>query len=262
MMTEPVQAALELGPKGKRFVAYAPAWPGWSRGEKTEQDAIDTLEAYRERYRPVAERAGFGDEFVAAGELDVVERYVGTGSTDFWGISFAASPGEVGPMSEDVLERKLALLRACWAYFDEVLGRVTPELKKGPRGGGRDRDDILNHTYGTERTQMAVKVGVKTPEGVQLTAEGRNAPRELSRGDSRVQRRGEEGANLGTPVPVAAHRLSHDGPRLGNGRQDDGVSQVAGFELVSLTGLDWAPEAYTLVISRTQRPPNVDAAAM
>jgi hypothetical protein len=45
-------------------------------------------------------------------------------------------------------------------------------LKKGPRGGGRDRDDILNHTYGTERTQMAVKVGVRTPQGVMLTPEG------------------------------------------------------------------------------------------
>jgi hypothetical protein len=177
-MTQPVHAALELGPKGKKFVAYAPAWPGWSRGAKTERDAIDTLEAYRERYRPVAEKAVLGDEFAMAGELDVVDRYVGTGSTDFWGISFAASPGEVGPMSEDVLERKLALLQACWVYFDEVLGRVTPELKKGPRGGGRDRDDILNHTYGTERTQMAVKVGVKTPEGVQLTAEGRRMHRE------------------------------------------------------------------------------------
>jgi hypothetical protein len=171
-MTDPVEVALELGPKGKKFVAYAPAWPGWSRGAKSEVEAIETLESYRERYRPVAERAGFGVEFAAAGEIDVVERYVGTGSTDFWGISFSASPGEIGPMSEDVHERKLALLQACWSYFDDVLGRVTPELKKGPRGGGRDRDDILNHTYGTERTQMAVKVGVRTPQGVMLTPEG------------------------------------------------------------------------------------------
>lgn len=177
-MGEAVRAALELGPKGRKFVAYAPDWPGWSRGARTEQDAIATLEAYRERYRPVAELAGLGAEFDAAGELDVVDVYVGTGSTDFWGISFSPSPGEVAPMSEAELERKLALLQGCWAHFDDVAARVSPEMRKGPRGGGRDRDEIINHTLGCERTQFAVKVGVNTPQGVQLTAEGRRTHRE------------------------------------------------------------------------------------
>lgn len=177
-MSKPVRMMVELGPKEKKCVAYAPDWPGWSRGAKTEPGAIETLETYRERYRPVAERAGLGEEFAAAGPLVVVDRYTGTGSTDFWGISFAASPGEKEPMSEEVLERKLALLQACWAYFDDVAARVSPDMRKGPRGGGRDRDTIINHTLGTERTQMAVKVGVHTPEGVQLTPEGRLAHRE------------------------------------------------------------------------------------
>ncbi len=177
-MGDAVRAALERGPKGREFVAYAPAWPGWSRGAKSEDDAIATLEAYRERYRPVAVLAGLASEFNAAGALDVVDRYVGTGSTDFWGISFSPSPGEIGPMSEDDLERKLALLQGCWAYFDDVAARVSPEMRKGPRGGGRDRDEIINHTLGCERTQFAVKVDVKTPEGVQLTSEGRRTHRE------------------------------------------------------------------------------------
>ncbi len=173
-----VRVVLERGPKGKKVVAYAPDWPGWSRGAKSADDALATLAAYRDRYRPIAAAAGLDDEFDAAGDLDVVEDRIGTGSTDFWGISFSPSSFEMGPMSEAELERKLALLQACWAFFDKVVARVSPELQKGPRGGGRDRDEIMNHTLGCERTQFAVKVGVKTPEGVQLTADGRRIHRE------------------------------------------------------------------------------------
>ena len=163
-----VRMMIELGPKEKKSVAYAIDWPGWSRGAKTPDSAIDVLESYRQRYRPIAEIAGFESEFDAAGPLIEIDRYAGTGSTDFWGISFAASPEERERMSEQQLERRLALLQASWAFFDQVVKRVSPELKKGPRGGGRDRDQIINHTLGWERSGLAVKVGVKYPEGVLL----------------------------------------------------------------------------------------------
>ena len=54
-------------------------------------------------------------------------------------------------MSEEECERKLAILRACWKYFDRVAARVSTELKKGPRGGGRDRDQIIRHIFANER---------------------------------------------------------------------------------------------------------------
>ena len=54
----PVRTVIEHGTKDKRSVAFALDWPGWSRGAKTAEDALETLEAYRERYRPVAELAG------------------------------------------------------------------------------------------------------------------------------------------------------------------------------------------------------------
>ena len=110
--------------------------PGASEG------AIETLEAYRARYRPVAVAAGMTDAFDAAGPLDVVEDRVGTGSTDFWGISFSPSSLERDPMDADELERKLRLVRGAWSHFDAVAARVSPEMRKGPRGGGRDRDRI------------------------------------------------------------------------------------------------------------------------
>ena len=160
----PVRVVIERGPKGKKSVAFAPDWPGWSRGAKTPELALETLEAYRERYRPVAVGAGLGDEFAKAGKLKVVEDHVGTGSTDFWGISFSPSSLETEPMKPAELERKIALLRACWAYFDDVAARVSPEMRKGPRGGGRDRDGIWRHTIRTESEYFAKQVGIRVPE--------------------------------------------------------------------------------------------------
>ena len=41
-------------------------------------------------------------------------------------------------------------MQACWAEFDEVRHRVSAEMRKGPRGGGRDRDRIVQHTIAVE----------------------------------------------------------------------------------------------------------------
>lgn len=160
----PTRAVLERGPKAKKFVAFAVDWPGWSRGAKTTDGALETLAAYRGRYRPVAVRAGLGQVFDDAGPVHVIEDRVGTGSTDFWGISFSPSSLEQEPMDAAELEHKLALLQACWAYFDEVAARVSAEMRKGPRGGGRDRDTIIRHTIRTESEYFAKRVGLVVPE--------------------------------------------------------------------------------------------------
>ncbi|HEY7223663.1 MAG TPA: hypothetical protein VH561_08760 [Micromonosporaceae bacterium] len=163
-----IRVVLERGPKGKKFAAFALDWPGWSRGAKTADGAIETLAAFRDRYRAIAVRARLGREFDRAGPLDVVEDRVGPGSTDFWGISFAPSSVEQDPMDAAELERKLLLLQACWAFFDEVAARVSPEMRKGPRGGGRDRDRIVRHTIRTESEDFAKRLGVVVGEGAAL----------------------------------------------------------------------------------------------
>jgi hypothetical protein len=150
-------------------------WPGWSRGARTAELALETLESYRERYRPIADLAGMATEFAAAGPIEVVEDKVGTGSTDFWGISFSPCAAEQGPLSEAELERGITLLRACWAFFDGVAARVSPVMRKGPRGGGRDRDRIVRHTIRTESEDFAKQVGLRIPE------EGALAPDALRR---------------------------------------------------------------------------------
>jgi hypothetical protein len=155
---------VEVGKK-KRSVASAFDWPGWDRSGRTEEAALAVLEAYRPRYAAVAGLAGYGDAFRAAGPLEVVERVPGIGMTDFYGVSMRSATAELEPMSPDELERKLALLRASWAYLDAVAMRVA-EVRPGPRGGGRDRARLLRHVNGAEIEEFARKVGVATPERV------------------------------------------------------------------------------------------------
>jgi hypothetical protein len=126
----------------------------------------------------VAELAGLGAEFAAAGPLEIVEDRVGPGSTDFWGISFSPSSSEQGPMGEAELDRAITLLQACWAFFDDVAARVSAEMRKGPRGGGRDRDRIIRHTIRTESEDFAKQVGLRNPEEFALTPEGLRQHRE------------------------------------------------------------------------------------
>jgi hypothetical protein len=176
-MADTMRVTLEIGPKGKKVVAVAPDWPGLARGAKTEEAAIERLLAYLPRYARVAKLAGMDAAFAASTTVDVIERYPGVGSTDFWGISFAFSDIDKQPMSNEALERHLALMQACWAFFDDVRSRVSTELQKGPRGGGRDRDQIVRHTFAAER-DWAKKIGVRTPDDAMLTDEGLNAHRD------------------------------------------------------------------------------------
>ena len=168
MAARTLRLTIEVGPKEKKCVAVAPDWPGLERGGKTAESAVETLRAYLPRYAGVAASAGMEKEFAASTKLDVVERYPGIGSTDFWGISFGFSGLDRKKVTAKELDREITLMQACWAYFDDVRNRVSAEMRKGPRGGGRDRDVIVGHVLFTEQ-DWAKKVGVATPEGKLVT---------------------------------------------------------------------------------------------
>ena len=134
-MADHTRVTLEIGPKGKKVVAVAPDWPGLARGATTEEAAIERVRSYIPRYAPVTKLAGMEAAFATITGVNVIEHYPGTGSTDFWGISFAFSSIDQQAMSSEALERELTLMRACWAFFDDVRSRVSAEMQRGARSG-------------------------------------------------------------------------------------------------------------------------------
>lgn len=158
-MTTYHRVVIEKGQK--KVFASAIDWPGWSRSGKTEEEALATLADYVDRYQAVAEIAGVRVVMATAKDMEIVEHLNGSGATDF-GVPERAANCEDEPMTGADCERQITLLRACWDYFDDVASRVSPELQKGPRGGGRDRDKIVEHVILADRT-YGRKIGVRTP---------------------------------------------------------------------------------------------------
>ena len=131
----------------KKAFACSVAFPGWCRSGKNEEAALEALAAYAERYAPVAERAGA--RFSRRPTFDVVERVDGTGATDF-GVPDRVPAVDGEPLSAAQRRRLAALMSASWAVYDEVVAVAPATLRKGPRGGGRDRDKIVDHVLGAE----------------------------------------------------------------------------------------------------------------
>ncbi len=153
------RVVIEMG--RKLVFASAVDWPGWSRSGKTEDDAIGTLLAYGDRYGEVVALARGDVTFPRHAETVIVDRQPGDSTTDF-GAPAVVHALERESMTDEACDRHLSLLRASWHFFDEVRRSVTPGMKKGPRGGGRDRDQIIAHVIEADRT-YARKIGVRTP---------------------------------------------------------------------------------------------------
>src|SRR3954470_12016781 len=170
-MTNELRVILEMGKK-RRVVAGAMDWPGLDRWGTSEEAAIATLTSYLPRYAAVAERAGLAAAFERARDVDIVERVPGSSSTDFWGVAHVPSRTEGEILASPELERRLELLQATWAYFDDVTTRAPAELLPGPRSAGRTRDQIIRHVIVNEPEQFSRKVEVRTEREVVLTPEG------------------------------------------------------------------------------------------
>jgi hypothetical protein len=159
----------------KKAFASMLDWPGWSRGAKTEADAIETLLAYAPRYRPVIEIAGLQR---LPGTIEVIDRVPGDGATSF-GVPGKVHTVDYEPIDAVELKRQMAILRACWTFFDDVAATVSAELRKGPRGGGRDRDEIIAHTVEADRG-YARQIGVLTSPFDPFDRAARNAQLEAA----------------------------------------------------------------------------------
>jgi hypothetical protein len=152
----PMDVYLEVG--AKRMFAGALEWPGWCRTARDEGSALEALLAYAPRYAAALKGSRLG--FEAPTDLRVVEHLPGDATTDF-GAPSAAPAIDAEPMTEADLRRAQALLRACWRAFDAAVHAATgKELRKGPRGGGRDLETIVEHVVGADAGYLRM-IGAK-----------------------------------------------------------------------------------------------------
>jgi hypothetical protein len=159
----PVRVYLESG--SRRVFAGALEWPGWIRSGKDQEAALAALAEAASRYAPVARSAGFPLPAKAAESLDVVETVKGNATTEFGAPGIPAST-DSEKLSVAEAKRQRALVEACWTALDKVVATAPQSLRKGPRGGGRDRDQILEHVLGAESAYArALGLKLKQPPG-------------------------------------------------------------------------------------------------
>jgi hypothetical protein len=141
-------------------------WPGWCRAGRDESTAMEALASYAKRHARVAERAGISLPSILT--FDVVERVPGGPTTAFAApecrrpFPQVTAEAERAGVIPAAAQRLVRLVTAGWATFDEVVAASPAVLRKGPRGGGRDRDEIVDHVIGAE-TAYARKLGVEAP---------------------------------------------------------------------------------------------------
>jgi hypothetical protein len=157
--TETIAVTVEVA--AKKAFATAVDWPGWSRSGKTEELAVAALADYAPRYAIVAREAGVP---FAPKDYEVVERTAGGGGTEF-GVPSSITDLDRRPIDAAEAKRQARLVEAAWAVLARVAAGAPAELRKGPRGGGRDRDKMVGHVAASD-TYYAREIGItgKRPE--------------------------------------------------------------------------------------------------
>lgn len=164
------------------------------------------MKAYADRYREVVRLTDSDVAFPQQADVVVVERQSGDSTTDF-GAPAVVHELDRESMSPQACDHHLTLLRACWQYFDQVGQSVTSEMKKGPGGGGRDRDQIIHHVIEADRT-YARKIGVRTPPFDMSDRDALTAHRDAVFAAIPRLRDGVVATDKGWPVRYAIRRMA------------------------------------------------------
>jgi hypothetical protein len=190
----------------KRVFVSAADWPGWCRSAKDEDGALEMLAAYASRYRLVAALAGVRFPARADSDFEVVERVSGSATTDF------GAPGRIArvdrePLTAAQAKRLARLVEAAWARLDDIAATAPASLRKGPRGGGRDRDKMLDHVIDAEiayARKFGVRLGKPDPTGPEAAPARRGALLDALR----ASRGGPSAEPKGWPARYAARRIA------------------------------------------------------
>jgi hypothetical protein len=152
--TQQIDVYIETGQK--RTLSGALQWPGWARHGKDEASALQTLFDYAPRYAKVLGSTSLDFTPPASpSAFKIIERHPGNATTDFGGLG-AIPDYDYQPVDPDEHERLQAILQACWQTVDAV-SRIAHgrELRKGPRGGGRDLPGILAHILNADSAYIS-----------------------------------------------------------------------------------------------------------
>ncbi len=144
----------------KTFV-WAIDWPGWCRGGKDRELAIGSLLDHADRYAAVATQAGLSFPATSGVRLHTVESVEGGSGTEF-GVPSTITDHDRRNVTAREAERLASLVEAAWVMFDRVAAAAPAELRKGPRGGGRDRDKMIGHVIEADHV-YAREIGVRLP---------------------------------------------------------------------------------------------------
>ena len=204
-MPNPIPVTIERSPK-KTF-ATAADWPGWSRSGKTEELALEALAAYAPRYAPIAEaeHRRFAATIDVA-DLEVVERVDGSAGTEF-GVPSRPTDHDARPLDADDASRLAGLVAAAWERFDAVAASAPEELRKGPRGGGRDTSRVVSHVMDADRG-YADAIGIKIRPFAPEDAAAIRSLRDQVLDALRAARSGGPLAGKRWPARYAAHRIA------------------------------------------------------
>ncbi len=201
-MTERLTVAIEG--TGKKVFASALDWPGWSRSGKTPEAAIEALLAYAPRYEPVLRAAGLA--IPSSFDVEVVEQLEGGSGTEF-GVPSRPTQADTRPADAAEGDRLAKIVTAAWTTFDRIASAAPAELRKGPRGGGRDRDKIVGHVTESD-WYYAREIGIKVK---QPKPDDRPAVEALREEILDVLRQPSDGSPLADrrwPVRYAARRIA------------------------------------------------------
>jgi hypothetical protein len=153
-MTKSISVYLESGKK--RTFAGAIDWPGWCRSGRDEESALQALMDYGPRYAKVLRRGQFDFQTpTGVSAFSIIERLEGNATTDFGAPDLAPS-ADSKQVNETELHRFEAILQACWKAFDAAVRSAKgKELRKGPRGGGREVEGIIQHVLGSDGSYLS-----------------------------------------------------------------------------------------------------------
>jgi hypothetical protein len=157
MSRRTIAIALESGQT--RIFAVAVEWPGWSRSGRDEAEALAALADYAPRYAAAVD----APDLAARPRLEVVERLPGNATTDF-GAPGAPPAADDRALDDEELRRQLKIHAASWSAFEAAAAAASGrELRKGPRGGGRNVAKMTEHVIGAEEAYLA-KLGSRRPK--------------------------------------------------------------------------------------------------